>query len=96
MGGSGSAAARSSTQALNAASPTACCRVCRDLLKGYAALQRFKPRPVPKSVCYTGARLLEAFGHPYEEDANKVAAAYPWLEGYDGGCTEAEAKWGAF
>lgn len=68
----------------------------RDLLKAYAGLQRFKPRPVSKSVCYTGARLLEAFGHPYPEDAKKVAAAYPWLVGYDGGCTEAEAKWGAF
>lgn len=69
---------------------------CRDLLRAYAALQQFKPKPAAKSQCYTGARLLEQFGTPHEADAAAVARAYPWLQGYDAGCAAAEAQWGSF
>ncbi|PSC76631.1 O-glucosyltransferase 1-like [Micractinium conductrix] len=57
----------------------------RDLLRSYAALQRFKPEPV-KSTCYTGARLLEQFSTPHSADGEAVARAYPWLVSWDGGC----------
>ncbi|KAL4422975.1 hypothetical protein ABPG75_009172 [Micractinium tetrahymenae] len=62
----------------------------RDLLRAYAALQRFRPAPF-KSACYTGDLLLEQFAAPHAWDGQAVAAAYPWLRGYDAGCTEALA-----
>lgn len=67
-----------------------------DLLHAYAALQQFKVKPVAKSQCYTGDRLLEQFGFPHQGDAAVVAKAYPWLRGYDGGCKAAQAVWGAY
>ena len=54
----------------------------RDVLKEYASLQTFKPRPSWNSECYTGDHLLEQFGFPYEYDKKVVTAAYPWLRGF--------------
>ena len=71
-------------------------RPCRDLLRAYAARQQFKVKPVAKSQCYTGDRLLEQFGFPHEGDAAVVAKAYPWLRGYDAGCKAAQAVWGSY
>lgn len=67
-----------------------------DLLRAYAALQQFKVKPVAKSQCYTGDRLLEQFGFPHEVDAAVVAKAYPWLRGYDARCKAAQAVWGSY
>lgn len=64
-----------------------------DLLRAYAKLQQFRVRPVAKSVCYTGDRLLEQFGTPHAGDGAAVARAYPWLCGHDDGCAAAEAAW---
>ena len=38
----------------------------RDLLRSYAALQRFKVKPLAKSACYTGDRVLEQFAFPHK------------------------------
>ena len=67
-----------------------------DLLRASGALQQFKVKPVAKSQCYTGDRLLEQFGFPHEGDAAVVAKAYPWLRRYDAGCTAAAAVWGSY
>eukprot|EP00887_Chlorella_sp_A99_P007639 scaffold20.g7639.t1 len=68
----------------------------RDVLRGYAALQRFRVKPLAKSVCYTGDRVLEQFATPHAKDGAMVGAAYPWLRGYDGGCAESEARYGTY
>ncbi|KAL4451241.1 hypothetical protein ABPG77_009313 [Micractinium sp. CCAP 211/92] len=62
----------------------------RDLLRAYAKLQRFRPAPF-KSACYGGNLLLDQFAAPYAWDGKAVERAYPWLRGYDAGCTEALA-----
>ena len=51
----------------------------RDVLKEYAALQTFRPKPTWNSVCYTGELLLDQFGFPHEYDRKVVLQAYPWL-----------------
>lgn len=68
----------------------------RDMLKSYAALQKFKVKPHAKATCYTGDLLLQQFGTPHRVDGEIAARAYPWLKGYDGGCKEAEAVWGTY
>ena len=80
----------------NTPSPSPPPGMCSDLLHAYARLQRFPVRPLPKSVCYTGDRLLQQFSHPHAQDGQQVAAAYPWLAGYDAGCAQAEAAWGKY
>ena len=60
------------------------CRRCSDLLRAYAALQRFRPAPF-KSACYTGDLLLGQFAAPHAWDGRAVEQAYPWLRGYDAG-----------
>ena len=72
------------------------CPLRRDLLKSYAALQKFRVRPVAKATCYTGDLLLEQFATPHKVDGEIVARAYPWLKGYDGGCKAAEDAWGTY
>ena len=54
----------------------------RDVLREYAALQTFRPKPTWDSVCYTGELLLQQFGFPYEYDRKVVLAAYPWLRSF--------------
>lgn len=54
----------------------------RDVLKEYASLQTFKPKPSWNAVCYTGQELMDQFGFPYEYDRGIVKAAYPWLENW--------------
>lgn len=58
----------------------------RDLLREYAALQKFKPKKHTNSICYTGRLLLEQFGKPHVRDAHIVRQSYPWLESFDPGC----------
>lgn len=64
----------------------------RDMLTAYAQLQRkadYQPaEPSQNAVCYTGPLLLEQFGYPYMQDAERVATVYPWLRDLHGGCHE--------
>ena len=37
---------------------------------------------VAGAECYTGARLLQQFGFPFEVDMRIMQQAYPWLRDY--------------
>lgn len=60
----------------------------RDMLRAYAARQRFAPSPHPKAVCYDGERLLQQFAVPYSQDRQSVERAYPWLVSHGGNCPQ--------
>lgn len=75
---------------------TTACRSCRDLLKAYAMLQKFQPKPHTKATCYTGDKLIEQFANPHKVDGEIITQAYPWLKGYDAGCAAAEGIWGTY
>lgn len=46
----------------------------RDLLKEYAKLQKFKPKPTPLARCMDWERLLMEFDWPHHKEVTKTSA----------------------
>eukprot|EP00887_Chlorella_sp_A99_P001327 scaffold14.g1327.t1 len=57
------------------------------VLREYAGLQRFRPKRHKRARCITGDHILDEFSSPHKKDAELVARHYPWLPGWDPGCS---------
>ena len=54
----------------------------RDLLKEYASLQKFKPKPNPLARCLDWERMLMEFEWPHYKEASAAAAVGCMARGY--------------